>query len=263
VPDEGFRLPDSSYDQLTKIIMAYGAFPKPVPPSEVGKAINIHPTTISRNGAFLVEIGVLEGARSKGLTPAGRSLSRALEHEMPDELRRNWREILASNDFMQKILSAVRIRRGMERSALQAHIAYSAGQPRTDLVLRGANAVIDILRAGELLREDDGKLAAVTEEAQRTPDRMDVEEQDAADFTVGVGTQEPRTPSSTGIPTTGTSAAQSGPTISIQVQIHCNVNEIDGLGLKLRKMLDDLAAKETEVALDSTTLADPVAPPTN
>src|SRR6476661_7832223 len=117
--------------------MAYGQFGEPQPPSEVGRILSIHETSISRNGAFLTGVGVLEGVRRKALTPSGRALARALEHEMPDEIRRTWREILTENDFIQKVLAAVRIRKGMERTALQSHIAYSSGQSKSPSVMTG------------------------------------------------------------------------------------------------------------------------------
>ncbi|MGH2533810.1 MAG: hypothetical protein ACRDJW_16075 [Thermomicrobiales bacterium] len=240
MPDEGFRLPDSSYDQLTKIVMAYNAFSQPESPSEVAKAIDIHATSISRNGGFLVGVGVLEGANKKLLTSRGRSLSRALQHEMPDEIRRNWREIVATNDFMQKVLSAVRIRKGMERSALQSHIAYSAGQSKTNLVLRGANAVIDILRAAELLKEADGRLLAVTEQAQRTPDSLEIQDGDDRGATGGLVSQRSLTADAiVATQTSGVSPAQ-GTGITIQIQIQCSVSEVEELGPKLRAMIAEL-----------------------
>jgi hypothetical protein len=233
--DSVFRLPYSSYDQLTKIIMAYGTFAQNASNSDVSKAIDIHETTISANNAFLMEIGVLEGKGPKSLTKSGRDLARALEHEMQGEIHRNWREIVAGNDFMQKVLSAVRIRKGMERSALQAHIAYSAGQSRSESVLRGAGAVIDILRAAELLKDDDGKLV-VGEIIQRPSDGIETRDDQIETPSFGNGSAGKFSVAS---PHAGQSEA-STPVVAIQIQIQCTVSEIEQLGPKLRKMLREL-----------------------
>ena len=62
---EGFRLPRSSYSELVKIIRAYAQAPKNSSPKAVGDLAGVHQTVVSRNNAFLAEIGVIEGRRYK------------------------------------------------------------------------------------------------------------------------------------------------------------------------------------------------------
>lgn len=54
--------------------------------------------------------------------------------------------------------TAVEIRKSMEGSAFEAHIAYSAGEAKSSQVMTGARTVIDILRAAAAVTEKDGQL---------------------------------------------------------------------------------------------------------
>ncbi len=91
MPDERFRLPGSSYGELVKVIRAYGTLSGAASLDEVSKLAAMHPTQISRNNGFLVAIGILEGGKNKVITSKGQDLARALDHEMPDEIRNHWR----------------------------------------------------------------------------------------------------------------------------------------------------------------------------
>jgi hypothetical protein len=158
--DEKFKLPMSSYEELTKVIKAYGHFSEPQPLDEISKFIGLHPTLISKNVGFLTGVGILEGGARKVPTNYGRKLAHALEHIMPDDIRSLWRQIVFDNDFLNRLLAAIRIRSGMDQQTLEAHIAYSAGQPKKPQFMTGARTVIDILRAAELIKELDGKYIA-------------------------------------------------------------------------------------------------------
>jgi hypothetical protein len=160
--DDKFKLPQSSYEELTKIIKSYGHFTEPADLTELSKLSSLHTTIVSRNNGFLIAIGILEPGSRKVLSPMGRALSRALEHEMPDEMRQSWRDVVTSNDFLSKIIAAIRIRSGMDQQTLEAHVAYSAGQPKKPQFMTGARTVIDILKAAEVIKEADGKYIADT-----------------------------------------------------------------------------------------------------
>lgn len=242
--DEIFRLPGSSYDEIVRIIRGYGHFTDVASNAQVGTAAAIHQTQVSRNNGFLSAIGVVEGGTRKVLTNGGRSLALALEHEIPDEIGQKWRQIVQTNDFLQKLLSAVRIRRGMDPGTLQAHIAYSAGQPKSPKVMTGAATVIDVLRAAELLREQDGKLIYV--EGGEGP---------------GVrGTPPtPLPPAAEIIPVTGSrevtverpitvQTGRAGVGIQIQVRVACTVEELDTVATKLRDLIETLDAPKTSPA---------------
>jgi hypothetical protein len=229
--EERFRLPGSSYQELVKIIRAYGSLDKEAGPVEVGNVAVVHFTIVSRNNAFLVAIGVIEGGQKKMATEKGRALARALDHDMPDAIQLNWREIVLANEFLLQLVTAVRIRKGMEPSTLQAHVAYSAGMPKNPGVMAGAGAVVDILTAAGLVKEEGGKL--VVTNAERMPDQI------TSETAASVEGAPARTPSSTTI-LPGSRIPESGLAVTIQIQVQCTANEIDGLGPKLRTLLREI-----------------------
>lgn len=159
--DDKFRLPKSSYEELVKIIKGYAQFDGPVGLDDVSKQVSMHTTVISRNVGFFIDAGILQGGRDKQCTPNGRDLAQALMHEMPEEIRRLWRTIVRESEFLSRILAAVKIRNGMDEATISSHIAYSAGQKKNTGVMTGSRSVVDVLKAAELLREEDGKLTAV------------------------------------------------------------------------------------------------------
>ncbi len=129
MPEEKFRLPGSSYDELVKIIRAYSHASGPVGPGEVAKVIGMHETVVSRNNGFLVGTQIVEGGNRKQLSALGRELAGALDHEIETEVRRTWRQVVDETEFLHRVVTAVRIRNGMEPASLQSHVAYTAGQP--------------------------------------------------------------------------------------------------------------------------------------
>jgi hypothetical protein len=228
--DETFRLPKSSYDELVKIVRAYGSSGDAANLEDVAQTAAMDKTIISRNNAFLISIGIVAGGKAKGITEKGKVLAQALQYDMQADIATHWRELATSNEFLQKMVTAVSIRGGMEDSALQSHIAYSAGEPKSAGVMAGAGAVVQILKVSGLVKEQDGKLVAEPNALQGVSSvslRGTLKE-----------TDKPNTP-----PATGVSGAlahvkyQSG--ISIQIQIQCTATEIDELGPKLRKLLKE------------------------
>jgi hypothetical protein len=161
MPEEGFRLPKSSYDELVKIIQAYGSSGPNSTLEDIATTAVIDTTTVSRNNAFLVSAGIVEGGKVKGITEKGKRLSRALLYNVPEDIAQGWVDIITSTEFLQKMVTAVNIRGGMEEAALQAHIAYSAGEPKGAHSMAGAGAVVEILKVAAAIKEEDGKLVAV------------------------------------------------------------------------------------------------------
>jgi hypothetical protein len=231
--EETFRLPKSSYDELVKIVRAYGSSSDAANLDEVAQTAAMDKTIISRNNAFLISVGVIEGGKAKGITEKGRALAQALQYNVAEDIGSHWRDIAISNEFLQKMVTAVSIRSGMEESALQSHIAYSAGEPKSAGVMAGAGAVVQILKVAGLIKEQDNRLVA--------------EPPAQGSSWVGLRTtlKEPeKIVSSAGI--SGTSLApalQSG--VSIHIQIQCKADEISELGPKLRKLLKELKEDPT------------------
>jgi hypothetical protein len=110
--EEGFRLPGSGYEELVNIIVAYGTRDGASNPGDVGKLDPAHQASATRNNAFLTAIGVLRGGDKQLVTDEGRALARSL-----------WREIVSKDEFLQNIVSAVKLRDGMTRPALLAQEA--------------------------------------------------------------------------------------------------------------------------------------------
>lgn len=237
MPEEKLRVPGSSYEELIKIVKAYGTMNSPASPNDVGDIAGMHSTIVSRNNAFLVGIGVVEGGNKKVATSKGKALASALEHDMSEQIRKSWHEIVMSSDFLQKILAAVKVRKGMEESTLQSHVAYSAGQPRTPTVMAGAGAVVEILKVASLLKDEDGKLVTVADSTAPIYDKP----QPAGPVDVGWPTPPGKKPAA---PIDAARVVREGVAISIQIQLQCSVQEIESLAPKLRALLEEIAKPE-------------------
>lgn len=235
--DEQFRLPGSSYEELAKIIAGYGRFDVEVPPSEVGKVIGVHDTIVSRNNAFLVAVGLVSGGKRKAVTPLGKGLARAIEHLMPEEIARHWQNVIAGVPFFQNLVSSVRIRRGMDPSTLQAHVAYSAGVKKSPAVMAGAAAVVEIMRAAGVLREEGGKLVAADDLSSTSesapPDSGAA--QVALPAPVSVAASRPDLPTMA-VPVPSGAFVN----IQLQIQVQCAPADLDSLGEKLRALIESI-----------------------
>lgn len=228
--EETFRLPKSSYDELVKIVRAYGESGQSASLDEVARTGAMNNTIISRNNAFLISVGIIEGGKAKGITEKGRALARALQYDDPENIASHWRDIATSNEFLQKMVSAVSIRGGMEDSALRSHIAYSAGEPKSAFVMAGAGGVVEILKVAGLVKEQDGKLVADPSALQGVSSvslRGTIKEPDKLAAVSGIRTVLAPQPSALGV--------------SIQIQIQCTAAEISELGPKLRTLLKELS----------------------
>lgn len=233
--DDKFKLPGSSYEELAKIIQAYNAAGSPANLSEVGKLAHVHDTIVSRNNGFLLEAGIIAGGKAKTMTELGVKLARALDHNMAEEVSALWREVVDNNDFLSKIVSSVRIRKGLDDSALQSHIAYSAGQKKTAQARAGSGAIIEILKAADLLRDDDGRLVATPVLSESTRSNVS-----PLETTSNAATAEVRENHMT-----HSNKKSQEIQIRIDVRIDCKPSELDGLGEKLRDVLKTINEKSS------------------
>jgi hypothetical protein len=236
-----FRLPGSPYEDLVKIIVAYGTRDEASTTGDVGKLDSVHQSSVSRNNAFLTEIGVLQGETKKLITPRGRSLALALACKDHVEIRSNWRTVAAASEFLQNVVSAVKLREGMLYPTVQAYIAHAAGQPRNKPVMTGAGAIIEILKTAGLLKEEAGELVASFEkepepEAQPASAAGSVPETaEAAEPVVSATVSEAAaTGRFTGNPAT----------VSIHVQVRCTADEIEDLAPRLKTLLRELSSND-------------------
>jgi len=240
---EEFNLPGSSYPELSKIIQGYASLGKPSSRGDVSKAIGIDPTTISRNAKFLVSIGLLEGGNNKSPTSLGTVLGNALTHDQKDEVRRLWAQVVQDDEFLKGIVSAIRIRKGMDENALKSHIAYSAGAKKGAGTTTGCGTIIEVLREADAVREEDGKLVAQL--SSQPPAPSSDQESPAAPTNFAQHTKAPAPVNASSVANVAqvpiaASTASGGLAISINIEVACDAADLDTLGKKLRQIIEDL-----------------------
>lgn len=228
--NDRFKLPGSSLDEVFKVVQGYTAFGKPASLADISKSTGMHETSISKNVGFLLSLGVLQGGRDKSATEVGKKLGLALMHNVPDELEAILADIVSENEFLKNVLAAVRIRKGMDESSLRAHIAYSAGLSKTVSTTTGTGAVVELLRRSSSLRTEDGKLVVSSPIARPAS----VETPATQDRSEPVATQS----------VVRTIEATSPFSIAIKIEVQCTPKDLDDLGLKLRKVVDDFSRQD-------------------
>jgi hypothetical protein len=247
-----FRLPGSPYEELVNIVVAYGTRDEASMTGDVGKLDSVHQSSVSRNNAFLAEIGVLQGETKKLITRRGRSLAVALARKDRAEIRSNWRAIVSASEFLQNVISAVKLREGMLYPTVQAYIAHAAGQPRNKPVMTGAGAIIEILKTAGLLKEEAGELVAPFEEEPgpeappASADGPPLETPEAAETVVSATVSEAVAGTPAGIPAGTLAGTFTGApaTVSIHVQVRCTADEIEDLAPRLKALLRELSSED-------------------
>ena len=222
-----FRLPGSTYEELVNIIVAYGTRDEAARPGDVGKLDSVHQSSVSRNNGFLTEIGVLQGETKKLMTRRGRTLALALARRDREEIRKNWRAIVATNEFLQNVVSAVKLREGMLYPTVQAYVAHAAGQPRNKPVMTGAGAIVEILKTAGLLREEAGELVATFDE-EFEPEDLAMEDGSLPEV------------AEVAEPTVSVEAGE-GPAVKIHLHVQCTADEIEDLAPRLKALLRELS----------------------
>lgn len=234
-----FKLPSSSFQEVSKIIQAYAQINRAASLEDVSKRIGMNSTTVSGNNGFLLSLGIIEGGKSKAATAIGKKLGDALGHSLEDETRYLMRQIVESSEFLKSVLGAIRIRRGMDESALRSHIAYSAGAGKTPAVLTGAGAVVELLWRSGAIEPEDGRYI-VSSSAYQEPS-TDQPPQSNLSSAVPIRTVGPD--KLVALPAISTS---SGITLAIEVRINCSVDELNGLGEKLKALVEQLSQQPAQ-----------------
>jgi hypothetical protein len=225
--DEKVKLPRSSYEELCKIIKAYGRMEKPATLDEVNALAGVGKTVVSANNSFLAFTGLVEGGKAKSATVLGKKLAHALEHEIPEEIQVSWKDVIENSEFLRKMTLALKIRKTMEESAFISHIAYSAGEPKSPSVTTGARTVIDILRESGFVNEAEGKLTS-TESASTS------------------GLVSPAPPYTPPVPGGESPRKEMGPglMLHIELRIEAKPSDLDDLAPRLKKFLKEFQEPE-------------------
>ena len=235
--DEGFQMPKSSYEELADIIVAYAHLDGPSGLEQVANLGGMSTTTVSRNNGFLVSTGIVESGQKKSPTSLGKDLGNALHHGVDEEISRYWRDVIDQTDFLEKMFTSVKIRKGMERSSLQSHIAYSAGERKTSRVMTGAATIIEILERSGLVEEEDGTL--VVSEVEEYPDEPHEQRRPT-----GLGRQ-PREKRADEGELVSRRITLGNIELNINVHIDSSVEELDQLGERLRGVIEELRDLQT------------------
>jgi hypothetical protein len=225
---EIFRLPGSSFEELSKIIASYGNVQGEASPNDVARLAAVDPTVISRNNAFLMSLELIEErkSRKKAVTDLGRDLGRAIEHGMTDRQQELWRQVALKNEFLKQLVSSVRIRNGMDAASFASHVAYSAGLPKSAATSTGARAVLGVLQAGGLVQAAEGRIVAVEIVSAEPYNPPNPPNRSTPGPTVQLEVSRDRIPT--------------GVTVQIQVMIQAKPDELDGLGRRLRDLMAEI-----------------------
>jgi hypothetical protein len=229
---ETFKLPVSSYEELLKLFQAYANAKEGVALSldQISQATGVSRTIVSKNNGFMVQIGLITEGTKKAATEIGRSLGRAYSSKLDYEIERIWKEIIADVDFLNRMVSAVRIRNGMDRTNFINHIIYSSGLKDSKDSRAGAGAIIEILKNVGILDETDGKLTVCDEIAEASPKE--------ASTSQSVVTA-PETSSGDSSSKLKTIKTRGG--ITINININCTAEDLDTLGEKVKNLLDQIS----------------------
>lgn len=163
------KLPSSSINEIKKIIQGYGISNENATLKEIAKIVSISDTAISSNNGFLVSIGIIQGAKTKTITPLGARLARALEHDQKEDVIICWQEIISNNEFLSNIISTIRIKNGMTLDELVSHILYASGDTKNQKTEIGARSVANIIIESKMVHEENGKIIINKEITQEKP----------------------------------------------------------------------------------------------
>lgn len=173
---ETYKLPGSSYEEFVKIIKAYatGKIGIPMTLETVAQTAGMDKTIVSRNNGFLVQLSLISDGNKKSPTQEGLDLGRAYSLKMDEQVAKTWKTIIEKDEFLSRMLSAIKIRNGMEKSSFINHILYSSGSSNNNNTRAGASTIVEIYKVAGLVEENDGKIIALDEESIDVNDYTDV-----------------------------------------------------------------------------------------
>ncbi len=227
---ENFKLPGSSYDEFIKIILAYasGKSGQPMSLDVVAQYASMDKTIVSRNNGFLVQCGLVSEGNQKAATELGVKLGRAYKLQMDTEISRIWRELIENDEFLARMLSAIRIRKAMEKTAFINHIVYSSGASAGKNAKTGATTLVELLKVAGFVSEQDGQIIATDEN------------------TIISGTEENEENRQYRIPNDhhqelySQHVCTSHGTININININVSPDDIDILSEKIKTLIESL-----------------------
>lgn len=224
---EQYKLPGSSYEEVIKIIKAYssGKAGQPMSLEIVAQAAGMDKTIVSRNNGFLVQCGFISEGNQKAATELGIQLARAYNLKMENEVSRIWKECIEASEFLTRMLSAIKIRGTMEKSAFLNHIVYSSGATTTKHAKTGASTLIDLFELAGFITEQDGQISAIDFEADPPLDNSNST----------VTNEGVSAPSSISVIPSVTK-----PNFTINININVSIDELDQLPDKIANLVEQV-----------------------
>lgn len=238
---ENFKLPSSSYEELVKIIKAYstGKVGQPVTLDSLAQSTSMDKTVISGNNGFLVQLELITEGKAKSPTEKGQKLGRAYIHNVIDDVINIWCEIIDNNEFLSRMLSAVRIRNGMDRINFVNHIIYSSGLNTNNKSKAGAGAVVEILKCAGLVTESDGKITVTQSSPMSKSDNNNISNNEniTEPTTTPTSSIENKFDLISQLPTITSNKCQ----IVLNININSSVDDLDVLAEKIKLFIKEIS----------------------
>ncbi|MCR5507417.1 MAG: hypothetical protein K6F34_01895 [Lachnospiraceae bacterium] len=155
-----YKLPASSYEELVKIIKAYGNAKtnNPVSLDDLVKSSGMNRTVLSKNNGFLMQIGLVTKGNKKSPTETCQKLAQAYNMNLHEQVETIWKTIIEQDDFITRMISVVNIKGKIPRMEYVNHILYAANCGNANTYRAGASAIIEILKQIRIINEHDGYL---------------------------------------------------------------------------------------------------------
>ena len=150
-----YKLPGSSYEEIIKIIRAYGTAKNGVALSlaDVAQASGIDKTIVSRNNGFLIQIRLITDGNKKSATETCINLGRAYGCGINDQIALIWNDIVKNDEFLNRMISTIQIKGKMSKQEFANHIVFSSSNNSTPSAKTGALAIIEILKLTQLMEK--------------------------------------------------------------------------------------------------------------
>ena len=158
--NEDFKLPVSSYDEIMKVIIAYGSGKIGVSVSldDLVKVSGMGRTVLSKNNGFLIQTNLISKGSKKAPTDLCKKLADAYSMGLSEEISKIWRGIVERDEFMSKMISVVSVRKSISRQDYVKHIVYTSGCGKSAPYKTGASALVDIFKTAGVIDEDNGNI---------------------------------------------------------------------------------------------------------
>jgi len=150
--------PASPYSVVKKIIHAYlSPQDKRFDLDEIAKRSGQARDTITRNNRFLVSMGIITPGIKKGLSPIGKQLALAIDHNDQDNIRKIWRKIIVPVPSFESVFQRLKIEKKTDQEQLTMIMLSSLELKQNQRTTAGVRCIIKIFEEADILRKQDGK----------------------------------------------------------------------------------------------------------